>query len=103
MHRVGNGDPLSYCQKCYVEKEQALSIVFVLYNRLYRCKYRGCLLQVYKIRGTEDIFVVLEDNRVVLSSMKSNRFHIHFASDINIWEKKLSLVSETIEMITQVT
>lgn len=46
---------------------------------------------------------MLEDNRVILSSMRSNRFHLHFAVDINKWDKDLALLSETIEMIIQVS
>ncbi|BFI30788.1 dynein axonemal heavy chain [Marchantia polymorpha subsp. ruderalis] len=57
---------------------------------------------VWRLRGTEELFAQLEENRLALSSMKANRFHIHFAADINKWEKDLSLLSETVEMIVQV-
>lgn len=45
---------------------------------------------------------MLEDNRVLLSSMRSNRYHLYFATEIIKWDKDLSLLSETVEMIIQV-
>jgi dynein heavy chain len=60
------------------------------------------LMQIWKLRGTEELFLVLEDNRVVLSSMRSNRYHLYFATEIIKWDKDLSLLSETVEMIIQV-
>ncbi|CAM6114547.1 unnamed protein product [Calypogeia fissa] len=57
---------------------------------------------VWKLRGTDEVFAQLEENRLALSSMKANRFHIHFAGSINKWEKDLALLSETVEMIWQV-
>ena len=61
-----------------------------------------CVKQIYKIRSTEEIFAILEEHRVTLSSMKANRAHLNFAKDINMWEKDLSRVSDTIEIIIQV-
>ncbi|EFJ08553.1 hypothetical protein SELMODRAFT_185288 [Selaginella moellendorffii] len=56
-----------------------------------------------RLKSTEDVFAVLEEHRVSLSSMKGNRAHLFFAKDINQWERTLSLVSETIEMVVQVS
>jgi dynein heavy chain, axonemal len=56
----------------------------------------------YKLRSTEDVFAALEDNTVTLSNMKASRFFVVFESSIIQWEKKLSMVSEMIEMIQQV-
>ena len=57
----------------------------------------------YKLRSTEDVFAALEDNTVTLSTMKASRFFAVFEKDITHWEKTLSLVSETIELILQVS
>nr|AML30862.1 axonemal inner arm dynein heavy chain 6 [Marsilea vestita] len=58
--------------------------------------------KIYKLRSTEDVFAILEEHRVTLSSMKSNRAHLFFAKDINKWEKDLARVSDTIEVVIQV-
>ncbi|KAJ7527535.1 hypothetical protein O6H91_16G059900 [Diphasiastrum complanatum] len=58
--------------------------------------------KIYKIKSTEDIYTVLEEHRVTLSSMKSNRAHLHFAREINQWENSLSHISEAIEIVVQV-
>ncbi|KAI5057584.1 hypothetical protein GOP47_0027599 [Adiantum capillus-veneris] len=58
--------------------------------------------KIYKLRSTEDFFALLEEHRVTLSSMKSNRAHVHFAKDINKWEHDLSQVSDMIEVVMQV-
>ncbi|KAF5831208.1 dynein-1-beta heavy chain, flagellar inner arm I1 complex [Dunaliella salina] len=55
-----------------------------------------------KLRSTEDIFAVLEENSVMLSTMKASKFFVVFESEITYWEKTLSHISETIEIILQV-
>lgn len=57
----------------------------------------------FKLRSTEEVFAALEDNTVTLSTMKASRFFAVFEKDITHWEKTLSLVSETIELILQVS
>ena len=56
----------------------------------------------YKLRSTEEVFAALEDNMVTLSTMKASRFFAVFEKDITLWEKTLSLVSETIELVLTV-
>ena len=57
---------------------------------------------MYKLRSTEDIFNDLEENIVMLSTMKSSRFFLVFETDILKWEQGLSLVSEMVEIVLQV-
>lgn len=59
--------------------------------------------QTFKLRSTEDVFGALEDNSVTLSTMKASRFFIVFEKEITYWEQMLSLVSEMIEIILQVS
>nr|PNR35709.1 hypothetical protein PHYPA_021559 [Physcomitrium patens] len=57
---------------------------------------------IWKLKGTEELFLLLEEHRVILSSMRSNRYHLHFAVEIIKWDKDLALLSEMVEMIIQV-
>ena len=57
----------------------------------------------YKLRSTEEVFAALEDNMVTLSTMKASRFFAVFEKDITHWEKTLSLVSETVELVLTVS
>lgn len=66
-----------------------------------------CLLNcvcifVCVLRGTEEVFQVLEDNQVTLSVMKASRFAKAFEKEVDHWERCLSLVLEVIEMILTV-
>lgn len=54
------------------------------------------------LRGTEEVFQVLEDNQVTLSVMKASRFAKAFEKEVDHWERCLSLVLEVIEMILTV-
>ena len=56
----------------------------------------------FKLRSTDDIFAALEENTVMLSTMKASKFFIVFEKDIMHWERTLSHISETIEIILQV-
>eukprot|EP00798_Chlamydomonas_sp_ICE-L_P021926 gene21926-28972_t len=58
--------------------------------------------QTYKLRSTEDVFVALEENTVMLSTMKASKFFVTFEKDIVFWEKTLSHISEAIEIIQAV-
>jgi hypothetical protein len=55
----------------------------------------------FKLRSTEDIFVSLEENTVTLSTMKASKYFVVFEKDIAYWERTLSHISETIEIILQ--
>jgi len=48
------------------------------------------------------VFAALEENIVTLSTMKASKFFLVFEKEISHWEKALSLISETIEMVLQV-
>lgn len=52
-----------------------------------------------KLRSTEDVYSALEDNAVALSTMKSSRFAAAFVTDLEKWERTLSHISETIEVL----
>ncbi|KAG1668463.1 hypothetical protein FOA52_005236 [Chlamydomonas sp. UWO 241] len=56
----------------------------------------------FKLRSTEDIFLALEENVVTLSTIKASRFFVVFEKEITYWEKTLSHISETVEIIQQV-
>lgn len=74
------------------------------YNRIWP----GCwqiirdIHQLPFFRGTEDVFQALEDNQVVLSTMKASHFVRAFEKEVDLWERRLSLVMEVIEMILSV-
>ncbi len=55
-----------------------------------------------KLRSVDDVYAALEDNAVLLSTMKASRFAIAFLEALDKWEKALSHVSETIEMMMNV-
>ncbi|XP_045920170.1 dynein axonemal heavy chain 2 isoform X2 [Micropterus dolomieu] len=56
----------------------------------------------YRLRGTEEVFQALEDNQVILSTMKSSRFVKAFEREVDCWERRLSHVLEVIEMVLTV-
>uniref|UniRef100_A0A4W6ECP9 Dynein axonemal heavy chain 2 n=1 Tax=Lates calcarifer TaxID=8187 RepID=A0A4W6ECP9_LATCA len=56
----------------------------------------------YRLRGTEEVFQALEDNQVVLSTMKASRFVKAFEREVDCWERQLSQVLEVVEMILTV-
>uniref|UniRef100_A0A667XC84 Dynein axonemal heavy chain 2 n=1 Tax=Myripristis murdjan TaxID=586833 RepID=A0A667XC84_9TELE len=56
----------------------------------------------HRLRGTEEVFLALEDNQVTLSTMKASRFVKAFEQEVDRWERCLSLVLEVIEMILTV-
>ncbi|KXS19215.1 hypothetical protein M427DRAFT_507867 [Gonapodya prolifera JEL478] len=58
--------------------------------------------QAYKLRSTESIFEVLEDNQMVLSSMKSSKYFTAFEQEVQHWETLLSQIVETVELLLQV-
>lgn len=62
-------------------------------------EYKG----TYKLRSTEDVFAALEDNSVTLSTMKASKYYLVFEQQVTYWEHTLALVSETVEIILQVS
>ncbi|XP_040887758.1 dynein heavy chain 2, axonemal [Toxotes jaculatrix] len=56
----------------------------------------------FRLRGTEEVFQALEDNQVILSTMKASRFVKAFEREVDCWERQLSQVLEVIEMILTV-
>ncbi|KAI8821286.1 dynein heavy chain and region D6 of dynein motor-domain-containing protein [Fimicolochytrium jonesii] len=55
-----------------------------------------------KLRSTDSIFELLEDNQVTLSSMKASKFFLAFESQVDHWERTLSRIMEVIELLLQV-
>lgn len=53
-------------------------------------------------RATDEIFQLLEDNQVTLSTMKASRHVKAFEKEVDRWERTLSHILEVIEMILQV-
>ena len=48
------------------------------------------------------MFQALEDNQVKLSTMKASRFVKAFETDVDHWERTLSLILEVVEMLLTV-
>eukprot|EP00752_Nemacystus_decipiens_P009956 g8879.t1 len=63
------------------------------------CEYKD---KYYKIKSTEDLFQVLEEDSVQLSTIKASKFYNSFAEKIDKWEKALNGVSETVDLILNV-
>lgn len=63
----------------------------------------GCGLQgILYYRATDEVFQLLEDNQVTLSTMKASRYVKAFEKEVDLWERTLSHILEVIEMILQV-
>ncbi|GFR64149.1 dynein, axonemal, heavy chain 2 [Elysia marginata] len=56
----------------------------------------------FKIRSTEEVFQALEDNQVQLATMKASRFVKAFEKEVDHWERTLSHIMETTEMLLTV-
>ncbi|KAL7754402.1 hypothetical protein RI367_000383 [Sorochytrium milnesiophthora] len=56
----------------------------------------------FKVRVTDDVFELLEDNQVTLSTMKSSKFYVAFSTEIDHWERTLARVVEVVELMLQV-
>ncbi|KAI9188053.1 hypothetical protein H9P43_002444 [Blastocladiella emersonii ATCC 22665] len=56
----------------------------------------------HKLRSTDAIFELLEDNQVTLSSMKASKYYVAFGQTIDFWERTLSKVVEIIDVLLQV-
>ena len=60
------------------------------------------LTRFIECRSTEEVFQALEDNQVKLSTMKASRFVKAFETDVDHWERTLSLILEVVEMLLTV-
>uniref|UniRef100_A0A0S7EJ20 DYH2 n=1 Tax=Poeciliopsis prolifica TaxID=188132 RepID=A0A0S7EJ20_9TELE len=68
---------------------------------MYRCKHHhSCSLIL--LRGSEDVFQTLDDNQVILSTMKASRFVKAFEREVDQWERQLTHMMDVIEMILSV-
>ncbi|KNC97489.1 uncharacterized protein SPPG_07404 [Spizellomyces punctatus DAOM BR117] len=56
----------------------------------------------FKLRSTDAVFELLEDNQVTLSSMKASKFFLAFEGQVDHWERTLSRIMEVIELLLQV-
>ena len=54
------------------------------------------------LKAPDDIFMQLEDNQVTLATMKASRYVKAFEKTVDYWERALSHIMETIEMVLQV-
>ncbi|KAJ3206517.1 Dynein heavy chain 2, axonemal [Entophlyctis luteolus] len=53
----------------------------------------------FKIKSTDSLFELLEDNQVTLSAMKASKFFLAFESQVDHWERTLSHIIEAIEIL----
>ncbi len=60
------------------------------------------LICVWNVCVCVQVFAALEENSVTLSTMKASKYFIVFEKEISYWEKTLSHISETVEIILQV-
>ena len=81
--------------------EEALVKIEALWSELPLdlTDYKG---EYLKLRSTDDVYAALEDNAVALSTMKASRFAAAFLGPLDKWEKSLSHISETVEMVMNV-
>lgn len=81
--------------------EEALTEILTVWGTLDLnvVEYKG---RYYRISKPDDIFAMLEEHIVKLSSMKSQFFAKPFLDEIGRWEKTLSHITETIELLLQV-
>ncbi|XP_054907024.1 dynein axonemal heavy chain 2 isoform X1 [Poeciliopsis prolifica] len=56
----------------------------------------------FRLRGSEDVFQTLDDNQVILSTMKASRFVKAFEREVDQWERQLTHMMDVIEMILSV-
>ncbi|KAK7469836.1 hypothetical protein BaRGS_00036165, partial [Batillaria attramentaria] len=56
----------------------------------------------YRFKSTDEIFQMLEENQVTLTTMKASRFVKPFAPIVDQWERTLSAILEVTEMLLTV-
>lgn len=54
------------------------------------------------LKSTEELFQLLEDNQVTLSTMKASRYVKAFEKEVDSWERALSLILEVVEVVLSV-
>ena len=54
------------------------------------------------LKTVDEITLVIEDMTLTLQSMLASRFVKPFLQDVQLWEKKLSLIAEVIEIWMEV-
>lgn len=52
---------------------------------------------VFKITGVDEIFAILEDNSAGIQTMLSTRYVSVIKAEVEVWEKKLFLISEVLD------
>ena len=57
---------------------------------------------VMKLRSADEIFSILEDHTVTLSTLKASKFFSVFEDVITCWERALRMVNDVIEMVLKV-
>jgi dynein heavy chain len=85
----------------YTHYHTLYTIHYTHYHALYSLSYT-ILTMYFQVRSTEDLFQVLEDDSVALSTMKSSKFYHAFKPRIDTWEHNLSHTSEVLECILTV-
>lgn len=92
--------------KCHIFQKHCFVHVYLiscLHHRLLCHQKHSCVIIVPAVcRGTDDVFQALEDNQVILSTMKVSRFVRAFEMEVDRWERRLSVMLEVIEMILTV-
>jgi dynein heavy chain len=78
--------------------EESLEIIAAAWEdqNFITCKHRDTK-DVYILGGLDDIVALLEDNQVTLQTMMGSRYVTGVKHDVEKWEKKLSLLSETLD------
>ncbi|CAM9243389.1 unnamed protein product [Lampetra fluviatilis] len=56
----------------------------------------------HRLRGTEELFQTLEDNQVMLCTMKASPSVRPFEAEVDRWERSLSLLLEVVEALLTV-
>eukprot|EP00924_Labyrinthula_sp_SR-Ha-C_P016869 maker-scaffold_6-snap-gene-17.26-mRNA-1 protein AED:0.02 eAED:0.02 QI:0/0/0/1/0.75/0.6/5/0/4681 len=68
-------------------------------TKLDMTQYKG---HYHKVRSTEEIFLLLEDNQISISTMKASKFFSSFKDLILKWESILRTMSDNLDLFLQV-
>ena len=52
---------------------------------------------VFVLGGVDDVMTLLEDNQATLQTMTASRFVVGIRKEVEVWEKKLALLSEVLD------
>ncbi|KAG9397278.1 Dynein heavy chain and region D6 of dynein motor [Carpediemonas membranifera] len=58
--------------------------------------------ELFILKGSDDLYQVLEDHMVTLGAMKESRFIAAFETEVDHWESQLSTVAEVVEEVLAV-